>query len=106
MPHSKNTSPSHPKRPVFQNRIILPFDLQTYQSLILSSKRFRPYLQQEFLRSPELFPSSFAQGFQMKDLYYSKKQKLYFRRIRIGSKAYQIRPSFVTPYLKTLKDSV
>jgi hypothetical protein len=105
MPNS-STSLSYPKRPVLQNIIVLSFEPDSYQSLILSAKSFRSFLQQQFLDSPELFPPSFAQGFQIKDLYFSEKLKLYFRCIRIASIAYQVRPSFVTPYFTTLTDDV
>jgi hypothetical protein len=105
MPDS-STSLSYPKRPVLQNIIVLPFDPDSYQSLILSAQSFRSFLQHQFLDSPELFPPSFAQGFQMKDIYFSKKLELYFRRILIDSITYQVRPSFVTPYFTALTDEV
>jgi hypothetical protein len=105
MPNS-STSLSYPKKPVLQNIIVLPFAPDSYQSLVLSAQSFCSFLQQQFLDSPELFPPSFAQGFQMKDIYFSKKLELYFRCILIDSITYQVRPSFVTPYFTALTDDV
>jgi hypothetical protein len=42
----------------------------------------------------------------MKDIYHSKKQSIFIRRIEIGGIAYTIRPSFIMPYLTGFVDEI
>jgi len=55
---------------------------------------------------PELFLPQIADGYLMKDIYYSKKLSVPIRRIEIASISYTIRPSFVMPYLTGITDDI
>lgn len=55
---------------------------------------------------PELFPAESVHGYQMKDIYRSKKQSVWIRRIEIGGVEYTIRPSFIMPYLWGYVDKI
>ncbi len=52
-------------------------------------------------RYPELFPAALAHGFTFHGFLHSKKQDLTQRRIKLkaNDEQYQIRPSFMMPYL-------
>lgn len=67
---------------------------------------FRNVLDSSASRHPELFPLGFHDGYQMKDVYVSKKLSIIIRRIKITIENetfhYTIRPSFVMPYLTGL----
>jgi hypothetical protein len=54
----------------------------------------------------ELVPPEILAGYQMKDCYYSSKQSLKIRRIKISGTSYTIHPSFVMPYMSGLVDEV
>jgi hypothetical protein len=59
----------------------------------------RQYLESLRQQRLELFPPGFEQGFVFKGTYHSKKQDIDLRRIKVSGQTYQIRPSFLMPYL-------
>ena len=90
-----------------KNRVInVPFSQKPYNANIIMAVRFRAILDPITKKHPELFPSEISNGYQMKDLYYSKKTLIIIRRIKISGISYTIRPSFVMPYLVGMVDDV
>jgi hypothetical protein len=84
--------------------IVLRFASEEHYNFLLSDcARFRSFLQQSFLTTPEAFPSEFSQGFRFHGTSTSINQGLVQRRILLlaNKKAYQIRPSFMMPYMTT-----
>lgn len=82
--------------------ICLPFESEThYRTIVEDATLFRYFIQQMITRYPELFPSAISSGFSFHDFYYSVKQDILLRRIKINStgKTFLIRPSFLMPYL-------
>jgi hypothetical protein len=84
----------------------LPFSQDNYECNILNSENFRLCLDQWIELFPELFPDGIANGYQMKDIYRSKKQSILIRRIKIAGVNYTIRPSFIMPYLVGWVDEI
>ncbi len=72
-----------------------------YQFCIADRWRCRDYLQEQFHRHPELFPAGWAEGFTFHGFVTSHKQGLRQRRVKLKATghAYQIRPSFMMPYM-------
>lgn len=97
---------SYTEKTFLNSTIILPFPKEHYSEIVSSPASFRRFLEEMSLLYPELFPKQFADGFLMKDIYYSQKLKLYFRRILVQGNAYSIRPSFVMPYMTAFTDDV
>ena len=84
--------------------ICLPFaSEQEYEQCLADRGRFRDYLELCYALHPELFPAAMAAGFKFHGLVRSKKRPGFrMRRIRLKDEqqsAYQIRPSFMLPYL-------
>ncbi len=77
-----------------------------YEPNIHDTRYFRFQLNSFMNRHPELFPFGIDHGYEMKDIYLSKKLFIHIRRIRttINGKVvcYTIRPSFVMPYLTAM----
>ena len=87
--------------------ICVPFSQDVYNDNIQNPDTFRNCLNERIELFPELFPAEiFREGYQMKDIYHSKKMLIPIRRIEISDVAYTVRPSFVTPYLTGLVDEV
>jgi hypothetical protein len=86
--------------------ICLPFSQQVYNANINNAVDFRTCIDERIELFPELFPPEITKGYQMKDIYYSKKQSVAIRRIEIAGIAYTIRPSFLMPYLTGLVDEI
>ena len=86
--------------------IVVPFDKQKYQEIVLKSAAFRTELDRIHTEFPQLFPSEIVNGYRMKDIRFSKKLSLRIRRIEIDGTSYSIRPSFVMPYMTALTDDV
>ncbi len=86
-----------------QNRtIVLNFTTEhNYCELLRDGPRFRSFLNAASVHSPELFPPLLHHGFHLHGFIYSIKQDLSIRRIRLkaNGQVYQIRPSFVMPYM-------
>lgn len=90
-----------------KNRIIcLPFSQDIYDRNIQKPDDFRICIAERIELFPELFPPEIINGYQMKDIYHSKKQSIFIRRIEIGGIAYTIRPSFIMPYLTGFVDEI
>lgn len=82
--------------------ICLPFESEAeYTKCIEDEKRFRTYLTWMYAEHPELFPLKMSGGFDHHGFVESKKQKIKMRRIELkkNGEVYQIRPSFMMPYM-------
>ena len=79
--------------------ICLPFSQQDYDANVNDPANFRKCIDDRIKLFPELFTPEITSGYQMKDIYISKKQQITIRRIQIDDTAYTIRPSYVMPYL-------
>ena len=79
--------------------ICLPFSQDNYNSNVYDPGDFRHSLDEQIELFPELFPPEIINGYQMKDIYYSKKLDIHIRRIKINGIAYTIRPAFAMPYM-------
>lgn len=82
--------------------ICLSFASETdYLALLNDQDKFRQHLDVTFTAHPELFPAAFKQGYKLNGFVQSKKQDIAIRRIRLleTDAAYQIRPSFLMPYM-------
>jgi len=86
--------------------ICLPFSQQVYNANINNASNFRKCIDERIELFPELFPADITKGYQMKDIYYSKKQSVAIRRIKIAGIPYIIRPSFLMPYMTGLTDEI
>ena len=89
------------------NRIIcLPFSQEVYNANIKNPIDFRICINERIEQFPELFPSEITKGYQMKDIYHSKKQSAPIRRIEIAGIPYTIRPSFLMSYMTGFVDEI
>ncbi len=83
--------------------IIVDFIQAKYEFNIHDTCYFRSVLDSFIDRHPELFPFGRQHGYQMKDIYLSKKLSITIRRIKVTIEdkvvCYTIRPSFAMPYL-------
>ena len=86
--------------------ICLPFSQDNYEAIIQNPSDFRKYIDKQIELFPELFPADIANGYQMKDMYFSKKLSVRTRRIKICGVSYTIHPSFVMPHLVGFVDDV
>ncbi len=86
--------------------ICLPFSQGNYERNVTDPVDFRNCIDEQIELFPELFPAAIANGYRMKDFYYSKKLSIWIRRIKIAGVAYTIRPSFIMPYMVGLVDDV
>jgi len=90
-----------------KNRVIcLPISKNPYNDNVNVAVTFRALVDPIIKKHPELFPSEINNGYQMKDLYYSKKTLIIIRSIKITGISYTIRPSFVMPYLAGMVDDI
>ena len=62
--------------------ICLPVDQELYTQIIDSPERFRDWIDEAYLQSPELFPEPVAAGYELKDARVSKKLGITLRRIQ------------------------
>lgn len=102
MGSSSDSTKPHPRRPRKAKSICLAFESETqYQSCVADPQVYRPYLLDQYQDHPELFPPGFEAGFVFHDCVTSRKQGLRMRRVKVKSTAevYQIRPSFMMPYM-------
>ncbi len=89
--------------------LCLPFESEAaYARCLADRASYRSYLMEQYQRHPELFPSEWAAGFHLHGGVHSKKQGLYQRRVKLKSDGtvYQIRPSFIMPYMIGRTDAV
>jgi hypothetical protein len=84
----------------------LPFSQDNYEYNIHNPDNFRVCIDKRIELFPELFSAEIVNGYQMKDIYRSKKQSVLIRRIEIAGVAYTIRPSFIRPYLVGFVDEI
>ncbi len=72
-----------------------------YDRCLADRAYYRRYLMDQYQHHPELFPPDWATGFHFHGFVSSKKQGLRQRRIKLKSNGavYQIRPSFMMPYM-------
>lgn len=79
-----------------------------YQACLLEPAKFRQYLDEIYEQHPVLFPPAFNNGYTLHDFVYSKKQNIRTRRIKVTEteQAYQIRPSFLMPYMVARTEEV
>jgi len=82
--------------------ICVPFESEDhYAACVAEPERFRQHLEALHREHPELFPKPFAKGFGFHDRSWSSKQQIWTRRIQLTAtgQRFQIRPSFVLPYM-------
>jgi len=82
--------------------ICLPFASETeYQEKMADKKTYRKYLNSSYQKYPELFPLDMKKGYTFCGFIKSKKQEIAMRRIKLKTtqEVYQIRPSFMMPYM-------
>jgi len=83
-----------------RNRVIcLPFCQDEYRQLVSDPKHFRRVVDETARQHGSLFPDGFQNGYEMKDIRYSKRLQILIRRILIDGVSYTIRPAFVMPYM-------
>jgi len=72
-----------------------------YQEKLKDKKAYRKYLDGSYQKYPELFPSEMGKGYTFCGFTESKKQEISMRRIKLkkNNEVYQIRPSFMMPYM-------
>ena len=78
-------------------------DKEHYQKCMEDAKIFRKFLNETYNRHPELFPAGFVKGYTLHSFIPSRKQKGFImRRIQLNNikgDVWQIRPSFMMPYM-------
>jgi hypothetical protein len=74
---------------------------EIYQEYMKDKTKFRVHLDNMYRQHPELFPEKFKAGYVLHGFVYSKKQEINIRRVKLieNNEAYQIRPSFLMPYM-------
>lgn len=89
------------RRPRKPKSICLPFERGEYQVCLEDHMYCRQYLMEVYEDAPELFPAALSEGFTFHGFIHSKKQDLIQRRIKLtaNDEQYQIRPSFMMPYM-------
>ena len=93
------TQPIGPEIRRRNRTICIPFNPDEYPQLVKEPQRFRMILDETARCHGNLFPHAFQNGYEMKDIRYSKRLQIWPRRILIENVAYTIRPSFVMPYM-------
>jgi hypothetical protein len=94
---------------VARKTICLPFPSEEqYQEYMKDGKAFREFLNEMYEKHPELFPEQMAGGFVLQGFTTSQKQEGFcMRRIKLGNgEVYQVRPSFMMPYMIGKTDEV
>ena len=94
---------------VTNKTIVLPFEEDTYAELVKDKPAYKAFLHSHIKTHPELFPETIGEGWSCygftKD---SVKQGIRVRRIltKADDEVWQIRPSFVMPYMTGYADDV
>lgn len=89
--------------------ICLGFESEAeYAKCLEDETRFRRHLTWMYAEHPELFPKEMSSGFNFYGFVESKKQKVKMRRIELKKNGvvYQIRPSFIMPYMVSRTEDV
>ena len=83
-------------------------DEEYYQDCMLDQAKFRSHLDHIYSQHSELFPGAFKGGYILHGFVYSTKQDIKTRRIKLveNDEAYQIRPSFLMPYMIARTDEI
>ncbi len=98
---------SSQKSVAHHNRTItLDFAPDTYNETVNDKTAFRKHVHDMIALYPELFPCEISDGYQLKEMRYSKKQNIWTRRIEVNDVAFTIRPSFVMPYMTGKTDDI
>jgi hypothetical protein len=87
---------------VSNKTIVLPFDENSYSDLLKDKAGYKAYIDKQIKEHPELFPDCITEGWSLYGFTQSSvKQEMNFRRIQTkeDKKVWQIRPSFVMPYM-------
>ena len=82
--------------------ICLPFESENYYGDCMKDRAvFRQFINKTYGEHPELFPQQMGEGFTLQGFSKSKKQEGFqMRRIKLAQgDIYQVRPSFMMPYL-------
>lgn len=89
--------------------ICLPCESEAdYGRRVDDPHQFRQWLEQRSAQHPELLPAALRSGFTLHDSYWSVKQGLRLRRIKLKAtgEVFLVRPSWVLPYLAAKTDAV
>ena len=89
---------SETKNHNLNRKIIIPFCQDKYEENLNNPKKYRIELDKYIKLFPELFPQEINKGYELKDIYHSKKISIGTRRILVDGISYTIRPSFVMPF--------
>ena len=82
--------------------IVLPFKQATYSELLEDKQAYNAFIEKQIAAHPELFPSNIAKGWSFYGTTKSSvKQGIKVRRIqtKADNEVWQIRPSFMMPYM-------
>ena len=79
--------------------ICLPISQEEYGAIVGDPKKFRKWIDTLIALFFGLFPAQIANGYRMKDFYFSEKLSILIRRIEIAGVAFTVRPSFAMPYM-------
>ncbi len=99
--------PSAPS--IRQTSLCLPFENEAhYQTCVEDLKVYRQHIDRLRVAHSELFPQAIGAGYTFHSQYYSVKQSLRLRRIKLKAtgQVYGIRPSFVLPYMVGRTDAL
>ena len=101
MESSSSPNKRETRRPRKSKSICLPFEKAAYQACLEDPAHCRQYILKIYADAPELFPAALSEGFTFNGFIHSKKQDLIQRRIKLNAndEQYQIRPSFMMPYM-------
>jgi len=89
--------------PIEHKTIVLPFEEATYNEFVTDRAAYKAFIMEQMQQYPELFPPSMKDGWSFYGLTKpsEKQDGLQLRRIltKADQEVWQIRPSFVMPYL-------
>lgn len=102
MGSSSEPNKTNSRRPRKPKSICLPFLSESHYHTCMADRTLcRQYIMAQYQHHPELFPVALKEGFIFQGLVYSKKQDLRLRRLKLkgAGEVYQVRPSFMMPYM-------
>jgi hypothetical protein len=87
--------------------IVLNFTPAEYARFMDDPKQARQMIDSIYKKHPELFPSEMGMGYKLNGkTRHSRKTGIRMRKMCVGSRTYQIRPSYVLSYMRGLTDAV
>lgn len=87
--------------------IVLSFTEETYNAFMKDNQLAHSMIRSEFIKHPELFPPEISSGYKLNGkTRISRKLGLKMRKIMVAGINFQIRPSFVLPYMRAKTDKV